>query len=203
METSFEFLKHFDSQKDKLEVISLQSQGYDEVLVGELNPINKQPLEKGLIGFAKNRIMKISINNKIFHVWSFWAEGSYLDKYDGFYILLSKDKDFNIYECFNCYELGIYYRSSTDTWRVNSYRPNATRELKPSLIIRFLNFFLDSMDYEYSEELLDDDLREEVEIEFIKSNPPIHTETNFSEHKYNWKVEFDEPLMNQLDKYYG
>jgi len=31
METSFEFLNHFDKQKDKLEVISLQSEGYNEV----------------------------------------------------------------------------------------------------------------------------------------------------------------------------
>jgi len=201
METSFEFLKHFDTLKDKLEVISLQSEGYDEVSVGELNPITKKPLEEGIIGFAKNRIMKISINNKIFYIWSFWGEGSFLDKYNRFYILISKDKDFNIYECFDCYELGIYYRSSEDTWRVNSLRPNATSELKPSLIIRFFNFFLDIMDSEYSEELLDDDLREEGEIEFIKTNPPIHTETNFSEHKYNWKVKFDKPLMNQLDKY--
>ena len=201
METSFEFLKHFDTQKDKLEVISLQSEGYDEVSAGELNPITKKSLEKGLIGFAKNRIMKISINNKIFHIWSFWGEGSFLDKYNRFYILISNDKDFNVYECFDCYELGIYYRGSSDTWRVNSVRSNATSELKPSLIIRFLNFFLDRMDSEYSEELFDDDLREEGEIEFIKTNSPIDTETNFSEHKYNWQVEFDKPLMDQLDKY--
>ena len=201
METSFEFLKHFDTQKDKLEVISLQSEGYDEVSVGELNPITKKPLEEGIIGFAKNRIMKISINNKIFYIWSFWGEGSFLDKYNRFYILISNDKDFNVYECFDCYELGIYYRGSSDTWRVNSVRSNATSELKPSLIIRFLNFFLDRMDSEYSEELFDDDLREEGEIEFIKTNSPIDTETNFSEHKYNWQVEFDKPLMDQLDKY--
>jgi hypothetical protein len=201
METSFEFLKHFDTQKDKLEVISLQSKGYDEISVGELNPITKKPLEKGLIGFAKNRIMKIFINNKIFYIWSFWGEGSFIDKYNRFYILISNDKDFNIYECFDCYELGIYYRGSTDTLRVNSVRSNATSELKPSLIIRFLNFFLDRMDSEYSEELFDDDLREEGEIEFIKTNSPIDTETNFSEHKYNWKVEFDKSLMDQLDKY--
>lgn len=201
METSFEFIKHFDPQKDKLEVISLESQGYDEVSAGELNPITKNPLENGSIGFAKNRFMKISINNKIFYVWSFWGEGSYLDKYDGLYILLSNDKAFDVYECFDCYNLGIYYRSSADIWRVRSVRPNSTNELKPSLIIRFLNFFLDSMDSEYSEELLDDNLREDGEIEFFKTNPPIHTETNFSEHKYNWKVEFDKPLMNQLNKY--
>lgn len=192
METSFEFLKNFDPQKDKLEVNYLQSLGWYDVNTGDLNPITNRPLENGCFGLAKNRQMEISINNTRYYLWSFFADDFGDQVYEGDHIIISKNKDFTESECFDFIKLGIY----TSPFRFK--KPLET----PSLILRFLKFFLDVMDHDYAQDF-EKDLWGENGIEFLRTNPPIDTENDFTKHQFNWMVKFDRTLFEQIDKYGG
>ena len=58
------------------------------------------------------------------------------------------------------------------------------------------------MDHDYAQDF-EKDLWGENGIEFLRTNPPIDTENDFTKHQFNWMVKFDRTLFEQIDKYGG
>ena len=193
METSFDFLKNFDPQKDKLKVIYFQSIGATEISEGEINPITESPLEEGYFLLLKNLILKISINKKPYYVWFFEADDPDYEQYNDFFFIISRDKDFKERECFPYTELKFSSKL---------HSKSETSETFP-IVLKFLNFFVEIMVYDYEENNFSKGFREESEIQFFKENPSISTGTDFSKYKFNWDVSFNKTLIDLIETHHN
>lgn len=212
MDTSFSFLKTFDTNKDKLEVIYFEALGTDEILEGEINPITNKPSEGGEFLLDHNIKMKISVNDEPFYVWSFECDDGGEQIWEGEFILISRNKNFKEFERFDCYKLGISIGFPKKS------NPNET-----SLVLCFLRFFIDAMNdqrvdmelIDFEEEIWGEDGIDGVfkaskggvenlgkgGIDFFKKNPPIDIHCDFDKHYFNWNVIFDKPLMKMINLY--
>ena len=194
MVTSFDFLKNFNLETDTLEVKYLESIGATDISEGELNPITETFMEEDdFFILQKNRKLKMLINDEVFYVWSLDGDDPFGQYYDDFYIFISKDKNFKDNECFAYIELKCN----------RMFRPESeTKETFP-FVLKFLKFFLDVMDYDTVYDNFDEDFREESGIQFLKENPPIDTESDFTKHHYNWKVPFEERLIDCIESHHS
>jgi len=193
MVTSFDFLKNFNVEKDTLEIIYLQSIGATDISEGELNPITETIMEEDdFFILQKNRILRMRLNNEVFYVWSFYGDDPFGQCYDDFYIFISRDPDFKDNECFAYIELK-YNRM---------FKPESeTKETFP-FVLKFLKFFLDVMDSDSLEDYFEEDFREESEIQFLRENPPIDA-SDFTKHHYNWKVPFENRLIDYIESHHN
>lgn len=193
MITSFDFLKNFDPKGDKLKVIYFQSIGATEISEGEINPITESPLEEGYFLLLKNLILKISINKKPFYVWFLEADDPNYEQYDDFFFIISRDKDFKERECFPYTELKFS----------SKFQPKSETPETFPFVLKFLNFFVEIMVYDYEENNFSEGFREESEIQFLIENPSIDTGTDFSKHKFNWNVSFNNTLIDLIETHHN
>lgn len=190
--TSFEFLKNFNVERDTLEIQYIQNIGVTDISEGELNPITDTLMgEDDFFILQKNRVLKMLINDEVFYVWSFDGDDPFGQTYDDFYIFISKDKDFKDNECFAYIDL-IYHQM----FKLGS----ETVETFP-IVLKFLKFFLDVMDYDTLMDIDEDIYEEKDSIQFFNENQSING-SDFTKHQYNWKVSFDKPLLDIIEKYH-